>query len=234
MTTVNHNMTSQRSRSQLVVLLHFGDGGTRSCHPYPADLRHRSSHHTHVPTNCGTRVFVCKRHALPLRHTSSVSIPAAQRHDTAPRPETATRSRAYPSGISSLECDRMSGDRGSLVGRKVGGWRHGDPAKSGKIPDGRDDVLLGKWWGSSLLPEPHLLEHLELGRCPMELLAQRARCEVHAGSQLSLGTVESGEQVSHPTDRLLVRSQADPVAGASICKGRTRTDGEHATSLGFR
>src|SRR6266540_5746040 len=55
MTTVNHNMTSQRSRSQLVVLLHFGDGGTRSCHPYPADLRHRSSHHTHVPTNCGTR-----------------------------------------------------------------------------------------------------------------------------------------------------------------------------------
>src|SRR6266540_2974428 len=58
MTTVNHNMTSQRSRSQLVVLLHFGDGGTRSCHPYPADLRHRSSHHTHVPTNCGTRVKV--------------------------------------------------------------------------------------------------------------------------------------------------------------------------------
>src|SRR6266498_5727711 len=55
MTTVNHNMTSQRSRSQLVVLLHFGDGGTRSCHPYPADLRHRSSHPTHVPTNCGTR-----------------------------------------------------------------------------------------------------------------------------------------------------------------------------------
>src|SRR6266545_3302800 len=33
MTTVNHNMTSQRSRSQLVVLLHFGDGGTREPRP---------------------------------------------------------------------------------------------------------------------------------------------------------------------------------------------------------
>jgi hypothetical protein len=40
------------------VLLHFGEGATRSCHPYPADLRHRSSDHTRIPTNCGTRVTV--------------------------------------------------------------------------------------------------------------------------------------------------------------------------------
>src|SRR6266508_1779859 len=70
MTTVNHNMTSQRSRSQLVVLLHFGDGGTRSCHPYLADLRHRSSHHTHVPTNCGPRVEVGSKGSLTCGFSS--------------------------------------------------------------------------------------------------------------------------------------------------------------------